>query len=480
MSGFRLGGGIAQPSSREAWDSTKAGSARIRVENRLVLAVIFGALALRVASEQTALLSYGVLAFLAMFGRRHAITALAVSWLITMVNPGLAPEAYLGAAGRYFVILAAAVSVLWRSSFFRAVRVQPIILGTLALGAFFIVHSWFVSPFLDVSILKALSWTIVVMTLLSAWSGLSPERRRQLSEQLYAAFVALALLSLPLLFLPVGFLRNGTGFQGILNHPQAFGTAMALLGAWTVGRFLGTSRPPWRAVLLSVLCLVLSVLSETRTAGLGLVFGVVTAVLVVPLIAGRKIVAVLPGLQSRRFQIVAAFGLVGLIVAAPLLHAVVDDFISKSGREEVSGVLEAYDRSRGVLIDPVLENIQTTPLRGIGFGIASQPEFMEIQRDPVLGLPIGASIEKGVMPLAILEEVGIPGAALFLVWLWMILRRSAKAGMAPFTVVITILFINLGESVFFSPGGMGMLQLILVAWAASMGFGKKITGRLAT
>lgn len=41
-----------------------------------------------------------------------------------------------------------------------------------------------------------------------------------------------ALLSLPLLVHPLGYLRNGTGFQVILNHPQVFGPTMALLCAW--------------------------------------------------------------------------------------------------------------------------------------------------------------------------------------------------------------------------------------------------------
>ena len=74
------------------------------------------------------------------------------------------------------------------------------------------------------------------------------------------------------------------------------------------------------------------------------------------------------------------------------------------------------------------------------------------------------------MPLAVLEEVGIPGLLFVLLWIWIVFRRSALGGMAPLAVVMTVLLINLGESVLFSPGGMGLLQLILLGWAFAMGF----------
>ncbi len=102
---------------------------------------------------------------------------------------------------------------------------------------------------------------------------------------------------------------------------------------------------------------------------------------------------------------------------------------------------------------------------------------MEISRDPFLGLPIGASVEKGVMPLAVLEEVGIPGFMLAMFWLWIVLRRSARGGMAPLVIVLTILLINLGESTLFSPGGIGLLQLNVIGWAIASGADQKRVGR---
>ncbi len=50
-------------------------------------------------------------------------------------------------------------------------------------------------------------------------------------------------------------------------------------------------------------------------------------------------------------------------------------------------------------------------------------------------------------------------------------------GMAPLAVVLTILLMNLGEAVFFSPGGMGMLQLILIGWSIALGSDQKRVNR---
>lgn len=439
----------------------------------LLLVVPLLALGLRLASEQTANLSFYLLAGYALLGRAHAIRALALAWLITMINPGFAPEATLAPVGRYLVIFAAAAAVFARSEFLSRGRVRLIMALTFGLGAFFVLHSMIVSPMLDVSLLKTISWTVVVLALFGAWMGLAPAEREALSKQLFVGLVLVALLSLPLVLFPEGYLRNGTGFQGALNHPQAFGSAMALLGAWSVGRLLGEKRPSWFLLGVAALCLVLVVLSEARTGGLALVFGVTVAALVVPFLAGKRVSSVLPGLKSRRFQVVAFVALAAAIVMGSFLVSVAEEFIAKSGRANVTGLMEAYEVSRGGLMDTMTDNIRRDPWRGIGFGVASDPYLMTITRDPVLGLPVGAAIEKGVMPLAVLEEGGILGFVLVAFWMWTVLRLSARGGIAPLAVVITILLVNMGEAVLFSPGGMGLLQLILVGWAISTSFEKK-------
>lgn len=427
------------------------------------------ALVLRLASSATANLSYFALASYALAGRAQAIQALALSWLFTMISPGIAPEASLASVGRYAVLAGAAASVLLRSRWDagpRGFQINRVVLLTLVLGAGFIVHSLLFSPMQDVSILKAVSWTVAFSTLLSAWSGLAPEARQRLERQLFGALVVLMLVSLPLLATELGFLRNGTGFQGVLNHPQAFGPVMALLAAWLGSRILAEPRPPWRLVGLFGMALALIVLSETRTAGLGLVLGTGLAVLAGRVLARRRLRNFLPGLRSGRVRAMIGLMLIGLLLAGPMLGSKLAEYVTK--RSDSNSLAEAYERSRGGKIEEMWTNIRAHPLRGIGFGIASDPYEMEVSRDPVLGLPTGAAVEKGVVLLAVWEELGLPGLLAVLAWLWLLLRRSARnGGFAALAVCLTALFMNFGESVLFSPGGFGMLPLILIAWAAT-------------
>jgi len=248
----------------------------------LVGAVVVVALFMRLASTPTANLSYLLLAAYALLGRAQAIQALALSWLFTMLNPGIAAEATQGSVGRYAVLLAASASVFLRSwQFHNSIKVRPATLATLLLGLFFVGHSWFFSPMVDVSVLKAVSWTLTMSTLIAAWAGLAVGEREALARYIFGGLIVVMLVSLPLLPLQVGYLRNGNGFQGVLNHPQAFGPTMALLGAWAAGHLFGVKRPPWLHVVLVGICLVLVILSETRTAGLALLLGVGLAVFLI-------------------------------------------------------------------------------------------------------------------------------------------------------------------------------------------------------
>jgi len=209
-------------------------------------------------------------------------------------------------------------------------------------------------------------------------------------------------------------------------------------------------------------------LSEARTAGLSMILAVLLTAIIVPVLSGKKISLVIPGFRSKRVWSVFLMSLiVGLLMAARLAD-VANNYMTKSGRAtDSNGLLGAYDASRGNLIDNMWENVLQAPFTGIGFGIASNLNEMIVERDPLLGLPVSAAIEKGVMPLAVLEELGVFGMLVVFTWMFFILRRCARAGVVEFSVTLTLILLNLGEYIFFSVGGMGMLLLILLTDAAT-------------
>jgi O-Antigen ligase. len=422
---------------------------------------------MRLVSVPTANLSFLLLSAYALMGRAQAIQAFALSWFFTMINPALAPEAELVSIGRYLVIAAAAISVILRrngSGFGTTDR--RLCQSTLLLGVFILTHSLIYSTFVVVSILKAASWFVVVLTLFYAWRGLTPAQHKILFNRLQWGLILLIFLSLPFLAIPsIGFLRNGRGFQGVLNHPQAFGPTVALVGSLTMGRVLGEHRPRWRDLSLVILCLALIFLSQARTAGLAMMLGTFATAVLSPVFAGVPRKQLLPGLRSRRIKFLLLLASAGVVFFGSFMANSLAGFLFKGSG--ATSVIDAADASRGVLINKMILNIKDKPLTGIGFGVASYPDDMVVERDPYLNLPIGAPVEKGVMPLAVVEELGVLGALSVLVWMIFILRSSSRIGVPQFAVSITLLLVNFGESMFFSVGGMGMLLVILLTGAAS-------------
>lgn len=424
---------------------------------------------MRLASVPTANLSYILLALYALLGRKQVVQAFALSFLFTMVSPGIAPDATQGALFRYIVIFAASLSVLVRSNILRGIySLHRTVVFTTLLGIFLIIHSLMFSVFPSVSVIKAISWSLVITTLLSAWLGLDKVQREELASWIFSGLVFILIVSLPFLMHPLGYLRNGSGFQGILNHPQTFGPVMAMLGTWAVSEMLSKTRVSWWMIGLAGLCIFLVLLSEARTAGVALVLGVAFAVVNATVLSGKSLKYSLPGLRSKKIRALLFFSFFSAFFMAPKIKQIFQNYISKSGRQDgASGLTEAYDESRGRLIDAMLNNISERPFTGIGFGISSDPSDMTVVYDPLLGLPISAAIEKGVMPLAVLEELGIIGFLLVASWMFVLLRKASKRGITPVAVATTALLLNMGESIFFSPGGLGMLVLILISWAFS-------------
>lgn len=454
-------GNPAPPRRRTSWILSY-----ILLSSLLVFAIV---------SSATALVAYLALALYAMLGRGHAVRALGLSWFLTMANPELVTPGS-GSVGRYAVLAGALISALIHGTVLSKVRRGRLfIYATALLGVAIIVHSLLFSQVLDVSILKAVSWTLAMCGLLACWIGMPPDEREEVIGQLFWGLSLLALFSLPLLITPMGFLTNGTGFQGLLNHPQAFGTTMGLLAAWTAIKMLGERRPSWMSILVFGISSVLVLLSETRTAALGVVGGVALSILLAPLLSGRTLRELFPGLMSARLWGVGVVTLVAGLIALPFLLDLIGAFMTKrSSGESLAG---AYQESRGILIEPMLDNVAEHPLSGIGFGVASDYMTMDVKRDAMLGLPMSAPIEKGLIFVGALEELGIFLFAAVMIWLVVFARVCARGGLMPFTVFIVVILFNFGEGTFFSPGGMGGLFAIFLTWAYAQGAGGSLKAR---
>jgi hypothetical protein len=152
-------------------------------------------------------------------------------------------------------------------------------------------------------------------------------------------------------------------------------------------------------------------------------------------------------------------------------------------QEEVSGFLfkddgassatNILEESRGSRMNASMANFWSQPITGIGFGVPSNPMRFarQLERGP-MGIPVSASVEKGFMPTAVLEETGIVGAILVLLLLGYLFTPAIRRGTPTiFWMLASALLINFGEMVFFSVGGMGFYFWVVMAfcynWAIS-------------
>ena len=332
-------------------------------------------------------------------------------------------------------------------------------------GTFCIVQSVLVSYAPDVSILKAVSFLVMALTLSISWFS-RQVKTEQLQGWIFFWLAAIAIASAPLLLHPLGYLKNNHGFQGILNQPQVFGITMALTGAWIGGRMLRLRAFSGVDIVLAALVILMLFLSESRGAMMAVSGGLLLSYFLARGLSLRTIRAAFKNLRHKRVFLL----FVCLLFTGGMFFDKVSNMIERTiaKRSDNQTIASAFDASRGRLISKSLDNFYANPVLGIGFGVASDPSKMKVTREPVFGLPVGASIEKGNMYSAILEEIGFAGFLLFAGLLVVLLNSICRSGQLEMVwLFFCALLVNIGEAVLFSPNGIGLLVWMLVLMATS-------------
>jgi hypothetical protein len=325
-----------------------------------------------------------------------------------------------------------------------------------------------VSLIADVSVLKSLMFAVVFMTVLCGWAWMAPAERHLTIQTIFGSLMLVVLFGLPMRLAGRGTMGASSFFCGVISHSQAMGMVAATVAAVLTAQCL-TIRPlRWWRVLLLGLAAVELYWTSSRIAAVALAGGVGLAFIVqlfgsVLFVKGEN-----PRIVATRLGVAGVLFLLLVIVAGREIGGGMRQFVLKYGEREDASLLEQGMKTRQGLIDMMSENIRRYPLSGIGFGVGSVPELRaNIVRDPYLGLPIMATVEKGVLPLVILEEFGIPLGVLVYFWIGVLILCASRGGFVPFAVFMTSMLTNLAESAFFSPGGVGLLTIILVGWAVT-------------
>ena len=368
------------------------------------------------------------------------------------------------ALGRWIILFAAFGRGMWDTAVSR-LTAPPLNKALLLFGGIMVAFSAAFSTMPVVSVLKVLSFVVGVSAALLAFYR-TRKRVGYWWSVIFTLAVFTILASVPLYGMPEGYARNDVGFQGILTHPQTFGPVVAVLTAFLSGLIVFREERSWLVVSTALLGWVGVYFSLARTALLALLLSLLVVFalgLVARHIPWRDAFVRVRLLLSKPLVILLLVGVGSVVlVQSDTVRESAEAFLQKDG--DGGGISQILERSRGVLMSRSMNNFRQEPLTGIGFGVPSDPQGARRIVDGPLGIPVSASVEKGFMPTAVLEEVGIVGAFL-VVGLLLFLFMPAIKQREPtiFWIMACCLFINFGEMVFFSVGGMGFFFWVMLS-----------------
>jgi len=412
---------------------------------------------------------YGILIVMALKSSEGALKALSLSLMATTINQAFVSLSIVFAVGRMVILFVVAWRFMLDLSKIRGDFMERgyvwLLFGfcaVVAMGS--VINGYFVV----VSLLKLLAFSAGVFAILLG-ADVVRVRSSDLTCWCFSLIVFCVLLGLVALVTGRGYgleeQFDGTQlsfFKGAFFHSQSLGAIGALMLVYLFTLYLFSPyRYKWATLGLMLALVYQLYLTGSRTGiGTAMIGCAATLCLayVTPSTAHRRVRFYLSKLQ------LAVMGVVGFI-----LMIFANFFTGNILGEKIGGLLNKYDRAEGFslaglfetrlpLIEQAYANYLTSPLTGIGFGTAYDPKFVEA------ATWYTAPTEKGFLPIAVLEETGLSGSALFwgfiICFLIYLIRERNISG---FGIFIALLAANLGEMCFFSFGGAGGMCWFLVA-----------------
>ena len=326
------------------------------------------------------------------------------------------------------------------------------IIMTLCLFALYLFfHGIIFSTMPILSLLKAASFIFIGSSIFLVLSDLSATSRNHFLAIVFFSILILMITSWMGYFSDFGYEVNGTGFQGILNHPQAMGIFAGAVFMFSVYLLTLNNEKFANILILAVLAsaIIFIFLSESRTGLLMAImpFSLVTLYLISQLFTKKSNILLL--------IIIFLIIILGIYFFKEELIA----YLIKGSRAH--NFSDTVIHSRGPLFLIMWNNILSSPFVGIGFGVPSDTLFYNSDNiTSVGGIVISHPTEKGIMYFAVLEEIGVFGFIIFLSLLFFLLIAQVAKNLYGAMLALSILASNITEATFFAFGGAGLMFFI--------------------
>jgi hypothetical protein len=407
--------------------------------------------------------AYILLCLWTLLGPRQAIQALSLNYIIIFLNPAIFHLP--GAMGilRWLILLLAGLRVLPAASASAWRYIFPLVLFLVVVTAL----ASFTSQLFLVSFLKVTIFSYTAATVLAAYDSIGEPDRENLKVWFLCLTVAVLVLSLPTIVLGRAYLAGG--FRGIFTHCQLFGTFLAPPASYVFARLLLHKGPHvrWQWVF-GVLCLAMIVLSRARTGMLSLLLGLAATMVFGFCSSRREIMQLAPARTLLKVSAAAVFIIV-LVATSSVFSKRVEGFWLKGDEGKKVDLGKAFYNSRGAGMAWQWKRFLDQPLTGHGFGV-DVGHFNPKNTVTFMGIPIASPTEKGFLPVAVLEEIGLIGLAFFIPLLVLLIRGAfGQRDIGLIAMCLSCLLVNMGEAVFFSPGYLGGYLWLLIGLCTATG-----------
>lgn len=434
------------------------GTMRLHIGYALFLGIILSVSALHPIVPTIIIAGCGAAILIRPYRALQSLTLLAV---VRYLNPTLVgfDSSFAILSG---VVLALA-AVRYGPGVFR--KLPPTSIALICFAAIMLAVSPIVSSAPLISELKLISFTIMALTILVITQKMSAEDREAFLSWYYSLTAIVLTISVPFYFLPqIGFAVNGVGFQGILNHPQAFAIFLTPITSCLAIKIGFSAKRNWYDFVFLAFLVASITLSQARTAALAVTCSVILVSAILMFQKNGRLAMTRKGQAAILFLATTAVAL-SVLLFVPKAQEIASSFIFKRETQTVDEALET--RTGGIASH--IKNFQKSPILGNGFGVPADGQFRgEVVE--IYGLPISAPVEKGFLPTAILEETGILGAALFFYWLFLAFRFACKGRSGVYEALFAAaFFVNFGELSFFSMNSLGLLNFALIGAAITHG-----------
>ncbi len=255
-------------------------------------------------------------------------------------------------------------------------------------------------------------------------------------------------------------------FKGMTMHSQSLGPIVSMFAVFIFSDWVfGVRRFSWMHAVLLMCCPVISYMTSSRTAMGSLLLGLLFACFCV--MRERGVGARWRGKVKNAIFAAIGFAVIA-VIAIPAARDSVVRFALKWDRNAVASdfTMERALMTRQSKIDSALSNFEKSPLIGNGFQVS---EEMASQRRKSWKEYLSAPVEKGVWITAVLEETGIIGMGLLLLFaIGGGLKLMARRAYISLSLLFTVFVVNLGEFTMFSISYTGGLAWLFVFIGAAM------------